>query len=72
MTAVSIAAVLALYLFDFGDATAAYHDGERLAVAMVIFALYVIGVGVYHAYARRRVQRFLALRSQFASRAEEG
>jgi hypothetical protein len=72
MTAVSIAAVLALYLFDFGDATAAYHDGERLAVAMVIFALYAIGVGVYHAYARRRVQRFLALRSQFASRAEEG
>ncbi len=72
MTAVSIAAVLVLYLFDLGDATAAYKDGERLAVALVIFALYAIGVGVYHAYARRRVSRFEALRMQFASRAGEG
>ena len=61
-----------LYRFDFGDATAAYHDGERLAVALAIFALYAVGVGVYHAYARRRMHRFVALRTQFASRAEEG
>ena len=72
MTVVSIAAVLVLYLFPFGDPSAAYHDGARLAGAMVIFAVYAIGVGVYHAYARRRVRRFLALRAQFASRAEEG
>ena len=71
LTAVSIAAVLALYLFDFGDATAAYKDGARLAVALVIFALYALGVGVYHAYARRRVSRFEAMRMQFASRAGE-
>ena len=72
MTVVSIAAVLALYLLPVGDSTAAYHDGARLAFCMVIFAVYAIGVGVYHAYARRRMRRFLALRAQFASRTEEG
>jgi len=72
MTVVSIVAVLALYLFDFGDASAAYKDGERLAAALVIVALYAVGVGVYHAFARRRVSRFEALRMQFASRAGEG
>jgi hypothetical protein len=36
-----------------------------------MFGLYAIGVAVYHAYARRRVRRFVALRAQFAARAEE-
>jgi hypothetical protein len=71
MTVVTMSAVLLLYLFPFGDPGAAYHDGARLAVAMIIFVLYAIGVAVYHVYARRRVRRFLALRAQFASRAEE-
>jgi hypothetical protein len=72
MTAVSAGAVLLLYLGNFGDASAAYKDGGRLAAALVIFALYAIGVAVYHAFARRRVGRFEALRMQFASRSGEG
>ena len=71
MTAVSVAAVLVLYLFDFGDPSAAYHDGARVTVAMCLFAVYAIGVAAYHAYARRRIRRFAALRTQFAARGEE-
>ena len=34
-------------------------------VAMVIFALYAVGVGFYHRYVRLRARRFLELRHKF-------
>jgi len=72
MTAASIVWVLVLYSSGIGDAQAAYHDGARVGAAMAMFAVYAVGVGIYHAYARRRVRRFVALRDQFAARSEEG
>lgn len=71
MTAASVVWVLVLYSSGIGDAQAAYHDGARVAVAMGMFGLYAIGVAVYHAYARRRVRRFEALRAQFAASSGE-
>ena len=65
-TAACIAYVLTLYFSDIGDPSAAYHDGDRVAVALVIFVLYAGGVGFYHAYARRRARRFIELRRSFA------
>lgn len=72
MTAASIVWVLVLYSSGIGDPQAAYHDGARVGVAMALFAVYAVGVGIYHAYARRRVRRFMALRGQFAARSGEG
>jgi len=71
MTAASIVWVLVLYSSGIGDSQAAYHDGARVGAAMAMFAVYAVGVGFYHAYARRRVRRFVALRAQFAARSEE-
>ena len=71
MTAASVACVLVLYLSDIGDPHAAYHDGARVGVAMVIFAVYAAGVAVYHAYARRRVRRFTEMRAQLTPRGDE-
>jgi hypothetical protein len=70
MTFASVACVLLLYFSDIGDRDAAYHDGARVGVAMVLFALYAAGVGVYHAYARRRLRRFTAMRAQLTPRGE--
>jgi hypothetical protein len=72
MTAASIVWVLVLYSSGIGDAQAAYHDGARVGAAMAMFAVYAAAVGIYHAHARRRVRRFVALRGQFAARSEEG
>lgn len=71
MTFASVACVLLLYFSDIGDRDAAYHDGARVGVAMVLFALYGAGVGVYHAYARRRLRRFAAMRAQLTPRGEQ-
>jgi hypothetical protein len=71
MTAASVACVLVLYLSDIGDPDAAYHDGGRVAVAMVLFAVYAAGVAVYHVYARRRVRRFTDMRAQLIPRGDE-
>lgn len=71
MTAASAACVLVLYLSDIGDPGAAYHDDARVGVAMILFALFAVGVGVYHAYARRRVRRFLQMREQLNPRGEQ-
>ena len=71
MTAASVACVLLLYWSDIGDPDAAYHDDGRVAVAMVLFAVYAAGVGIYHAYARRRVRRFFEMRAQLAPRGDE-
>jgi len=71
MTAASVACVLVLYLSDIGDPDAAYHDDGRVAVAMVLFAVYAAGVGVYHVYARRRVRRFADMRTQLTPRGDE-
>jgi hypothetical protein len=71
MTAASVVCVLVLYSSDIGDPDAAYHDGARVGVAMVLFAIYAAGVGVYHAYARRRVRRFAEMRAQLTPRGDE-
>jgi hypothetical protein len=71
MTAVSAAWVLALYFSSIGDPDAAYHDGARVGVAVALFAVYAVSVGIYHAYARRRVRRFTDLRAQVTPRGEE-
>jgi len=66
MTLATAATILTLYLSSFGDRGAAYHDGARVSVAMAMLVIYAIGIGVYHAYSRRRVRRFTGLRSQMA------
>jgi hypothetical protein len=71
MTAVCVIWVLALYFSNVGDLDAAYHDGARVGVALALFAVYAIGVGVYHLYARRRVRRFIDLRAQLTPRGDE-
>jgi hypothetical protein len=71
MTAVTAASILALFASDIGPADAAHHDEGRVAFAMVTLALYALGVGVYHVYARRRVRRFAAMRGQLNPRGEE-
>jgi hypothetical protein len=71
MTAVTAAAILLLFASDTGPADAAHHDGARVAFAMVPLALYALGVGIYHAYARRRVRRFTAMRAQLTPRGDE-
>jgi len=64
-TAACVVYVLIAYQTGFaGPGT--YHDKERAGVALTIFALYAVGVGLYHAYARRRARRFLELRHKFA------
>jgi hypothetical protein len=54
-----------MYFSGVGDALAAYHDAGRATVAMVIFSLYAVGVGLYHRYVRRRARRFRELRQKF-------
>ncbi|HEY6124315.1 MAG TPA: hypothetical protein VIV63_06670, partial [Steroidobacteraceae bacterium] len=65
-TAACIAYVIAMYFSGIGDSMAAYHDAERATVALTIFALYGVGVGFYHYYARRRARRFIELRRALA------
>jgi hypothetical protein len=71
MTALTAAAILFLFGSDVGPADAAHRDGARVAFAMVTLALYASGVGAYHAYARRRVRRFTAMRAQLNLRGDE-
>lgn len=66
-TAACAAYVLIVYLTGFAGPPAAYQDKERAGLALAIFALYAVGVGVYHAYARRRAHRFAELRRGFAA-----
>jgi hypothetical protein len=63
--AACMAYVFVMYFSGVGDSLAAYHDGGRAAAAASIFALYAVGVGFYHYYARRRARRFLELRHKF-------
>ena len=65
--AACMAYVAVLYFGGFGDPLAAYHDADRAMVALVIFALYAVGVAFYHRSALRRARRFLELRDSFAS-----
>ena len=55
----------AMYFSDVGDPQAAYHDAGRAVGAMIMFAVYAVGVGFYHRYARRRGRRFAELRASF-------
>lgn len=71
MTAASAAWVLLLYWSDIGNSSAGYHDGVRVGAAIVLFAVYAVNVGIYHAYARRRVQRFTDMRAQLTPRGDE-
>src|SRR5688572_6121484 len=64
-TAACVAYVIAMYFSGVGDSQAAYHDAGRATGAMVIFALYAVGVAFYHRYARRRARQFLELRHKF-------
>jgi hypothetical protein len=66
VTAACMAYVIVMYFSEVGDPLAAYHDAERATVAMVIFAIYGLGVAVYHGYARRRARVFAELRDSFA------
>jgi hypothetical protein len=68
VTAATAAYVLTLYFSDVGDAHAAYHEGERVIVVMVVLVLYALGVGLFHRYARRRARRFMEMRAQFSAR----
>ena len=63
-TAACMAYVITMYFAGVGDSLAAYHDAGRAAVAMTIFALYAVGVAIYHRYARRRARRFADSRSE--------
>jgi hypothetical protein len=72
MTAVTAAVILVLFSSDIGAADAAHRDGARVAFAMVSLASYALGVGLYHAYARRRVRRFTTMRSMLRDREGEG
>jgi hypothetical protein len=65
-TAACVAYVLIAYLTGLGGPPETYQDGERAGFALVIFALYAVGVGFYHAYVRRRARRFTELRRNFA------
>jgi hypothetical protein len=71
VTAASVAYVLALFLGGVGDPAAAYHDAGRVTAALIVFALYAVGVAFYHRYARRRVRRFVALRTRLAEGADD-
>jgi hypothetical protein len=71
ITAVTAIWVLALYRSSVGDPDAAYHDGARVGVAMILLGIYGVGVGIYHAYARRRVRRFTDMRAQLTPRGDE-
>jgi hypothetical protein len=64
-TAACVAYVIVMYFAGIGDAQAAYHDAGRVALALTFFAIYAVGVGFYHHYARRRARRFLDLRHKF-------
>lgn len=57
-----MAYVIAMYFSDVGDPRAAYHDAGRVIGAMVMFAVYAVGVVFYHWYARSRARRFAELR----------
>lgn len=70
MTAACVVWVLALYRSGVGDPEAAYHDGARVGGAIALFVVYAVGVGVYHAYARRRLRRFTEMRA-LLSRGDE-
>jgi len=62
--------VMAMYFSSAGDPLAAYHDAGRATVALIIFAVYAVGVAIYHRYARTRGRRFAALRASFAVESE--
>jgi len=65
--AACMAYIAVLYFGGVGDPLAAYRDADRAVVALVIFALYAVGVAFYHRSALRRARRFLELRDSFAS-----
>ena len=69
-TAACVVYVLAAVLGIVGPPET-HQDYERASVALVIFGLYAVGVGIYHWYARRRGRRFLELRQSFAAQATE-
>jgi hypothetical protein len=71
VTAATGAYALALYFSDVGDARAAYHDGGRVAIVMVVLVLYAVGVAFFHRYARRRARRFIEMRAQFSAGKDE-
>jgi hypothetical protein len=62
-----MAYVIVMYFSGVGDSLAAYHDAARAAVAFGIFAVYALGVAIYHRSARQRARRFLELRGKFAA-----
>ena len=66
-TAACMAYVVVLYFSGVGDPLAAYHDADRAWVALCIFAVYAVGVAVYHLQARRRARRFMELRDSFSA-----
>jgi hypothetical protein len=72
MTLATAAAILGLYFSSLGRPDDAYHDGDRVVASMVILGIYAIGVGTYHAFARRRERRFAAMRARFEVRAGDG
>jgi len=72
MTLATAAAILGLYFSNFGGPQDAYHDEGRVIASLVILAVYAGGVGIYHAFARRRVRRFAAMRARFEPHAGEG
>jgi hypothetical protein len=57
-----IAYVAAMYFSEVGDPLAAYHDAGRATAAVLMVGMYVIGVGFYHRYVRRRARRFAEMR----------
>ena len=71
MIAAQVVCVLALYMSDIGDPDAAYHDDGRVVAAMLIAAAYSVVVGIYHAYVRRRVRRFLEMRARLTPKGDE-
>jgi uncharacterized membrane protein len=70
-TAAAIVFVVAMFFNNAGVSMEPYNDAGRATVAVVIFVVYAIGVGVYHWYARQRGRRFRELRQNFTSQTKE-
>lgn len=70
-TAACVVFVAVVFLGNDGKAIEPFNDPGRATVALVIFALYAVGVGIYHWSARQRGRRFLALRQSFAAQPTE-